>query len=123
MTCLIMPNKKTTKPHKAVGTILITLSFLTLLHHLYPVFFERKNYYNRKALLKWLLTNKLPQPTNVDGSHVWIFQNYMLIKTQDKHFLTHDSEICICGAILSPTDRKRYNQIDQILTGAINGNT
>lgn len=114
---LVLPNKKDTTIMKIVGIVTMVLTCGAGLFLWYGPFCDRENYYNRKALYKYIKKNGIPT-TSRDS--IFSFGDIEIIVSADRWFghnvAEHENVICsFCADVF---DRRRYKAIDAILRAA-----
>lgn len=116
---LVMPYRQKTTLQKVIKWVSSKLYYSKIVKKHYAQFFTPVNYYNKKALWKWLKTNELPVPEFIDNHFVWTIDGYKLIKDYDnKWFLSEDSSdsILIYNLVIGEKDKKHYYDIlDKLL--------
>ena len=103
----------------------ILLGFVTLFQSFlwfYPFFFERRHWYTRKNLLRYLQTHPVPRPEASEGfGYTWTIETYRLHLWDDSKVSLHTEAMnCIlCNFNCAGLDRQRYKKIKQILQQSI----
>jgi hypothetical protein len=126
ITMLKFPNKRNTQLFRICGDIIMVLSFGLLFDYFYGVFFDRKDYYNRKYLREYLEKNPdaLGEPYNNNPvfSH-WKIDDYEITYNHhgDKWYIfIYSTNYCFMSSFISDKrDRKNYEAIKQILIDSI----
>ena len=119
---LVLPNTRTTSTHELIGMTLAVITLGLSMFLFYGIFFDRDNYYNRKALYEYLQHNPLPKPDRIGEFTVWSGDKYNLTLTDNDHrWYVSDSKSCeciICAFKAGIMDRYRYNKVLQLLEEA-----
>ena len=117
---LILPNKETKLYHFIVGVILNVIFPFVQFTICYGALFDRENYYNRKALYKWLKDNKLPEYQQAGKYYTWYINDYLfVINNKDTWYLFKDEEPMIVSFRGGIIDTWRYLWIKRKLIEAI----
>ena len=112
---LVLP-KLRSKFSEAIWATIGFVFFIPIMFF-YTQFFERDTYIRRKALLKWLKKNKLPDPEILEGYCSWSLGNYRitLIEKTNTVYIGGSEKIQLSSWNNGFIDKYRYNRILKIL--------
>ena len=87
---LILPDVRNEKFFFIAGIILSVFTLMMFYIVNYSYFFERSLYIKRRALLKWLKNNKLPDPEIAEGYTEWIVGQYEITLSESYGFYVYN---------------------------------
>ena len=116
-----MPNKSNNVAIFTIGIILSFATFAIVMILAHSFFFERKNFFNRIALYKYLKeSNSLPQPRIIGGFSIWVVDGHEItLAPSGKWYVRGCSELEICSFVGGVIDRYIYNEIKSTLVKSV----
>ena len=112
---LVMPNKSRNILTIMIGAFLSVVTLCLFFPVWYVAMFERKTYFNRLALYKYLKNNGLPQPGKIGPYSVWKIGNTEITYADGVWHALTDDEVSICSFTGGVFDNYRYNYIKKML--------
>jgi hypothetical protein len=116
---LNFPNKKNKPFLRFCGHVIMIMTLGALFSVYYGTFFERRLFYNRKYLLKYLEQNPkaLSEPYGSGIKH-WKIDDYEITLNNDNEwyiFMYRTHSCFMCSFITDKRDQKTYDKIKQML--------
>ena len=115
VAALVMPDLKTRPWHVMAGVVLSVLTCFIFFVLWYGALFNRRDYWNRKALYDYLLKHPLPKPTSIGRFKTWRIGNADITLCDGEWYAYEGVEIKICSFRSGPFDKKRYKYIKELL--------
>ena len=110
---LIFPNVKHDKFYKGIGLVVMVSTLCLGFLFWYSRFFERELWLRRKAFIKWLENNELPEPKYILEYKTWSIDGYelTLVDGEDKWYILNGADIVIGSYRTGFLETRDYNKV------------
>lgn len=115
----VMPDVPKSKAWMVFGFAISIATFMLAFIFFYGRFFDRKNYFNRKALYDYLQKHSLPKPKKICRFTSWMLPGGIEVTDSGQCWYAYDSKneknSAICSFAGDVIDRHRYRKIYSLL--------